>query len=144
MFKTSVNDPGLERKCSKKIFTQQRQEYSKNEETQKRKVFPKYLNKPTLIALKQTGREFREQTVKTTIKVNVISFFEQNAFGQPSQEIVKQNDKKKMLPFEYKNTYQNLRSKNNISSARLKTSNIFNIENDNNSNNSSSSSYFSE
>jgi hypothetical protein len=73
MFKTSVIDPGLERKCSKKIFTQQRQEYSKNEETQKRKVFPKYLNKPTLIAMKQSGREFREPTVKTTIKVNVNS-----------------------------------------------------------------------
>lgn len=71
LFKTSINDTGLEKKCSKKIFTLQRQEYSKNDETQKRKVFPKYLNKPTLVALKETGREFREQTIKTTIKVNV-------------------------------------------------------------------------
>lgn len=40
-----------------------------------------------------------------------------------------------MLPIEFKNIYQDLGSKNNFSSARLKTSNIFSLDNEPKTNN---------
>ena len=70
LFKSNINENTLEKKSSKKQFAIQRQKYSEVDEGNKRKVFPKYLNQPTLVILK-TSSSYRQEAFKTTIKVDV-------------------------------------------------------------------------
>lgn len=123
LFKSNINENTLEKKSSKKQFAIQRQKYSEVDEGNKRKVFPKYLNQPTLVILK-TSSSYRQEAFKTTIKVDVKITIYQNSFGKPSEQIVKQNDKKKMLPYEYRNIHYDDKMKRNYSSGNIKKTNI--------------------
>ena len=75
LFKTTEDEKTLNTKTSKKMFVTQRQNYSKVEETKKKKVFPIHLHQQTLSDLKEDNFIDKPVYLKKTIKVNVDTYF---------------------------------------------------------------------